>query len=305
MNGLCGRTVSACGRSVFIYFAVYRMSMDELDQKLDRLRVLVRSLGNAVVAFSGGVDSTLVLRIAQEELGERALAITAASASVPAYELGKAEEIARHIGARHLIIRGKEMNDANYRKNDSQRCYFCKSNLYTQLREVAAAQGFGHIINGINKDDLFDFRPGIRAAQELRVHAPLKEAGLGKMEVVELARHFGLPNWNKPASPCLASRVPYGIAVTPEILAKIEKAEDALREAGLRQFRVRYHNEIARIEVMPAEFARVIEQAPALVERIRAAGFRHVTLDLAGFKSGGLNVVGVAHAKGVSRSGLF
>ena len=255
----------------------------------ERLRIIVRDLGRTIVAFSGGVDSSLVLKICNDELDD-VLAITAASPSYPAYELEKAKEIATHIGTRHLIVYGKEIDDDNYRKNTMQRCYFCKSNLYKQLEEVAREKGYKTIVNGVNSDDLFDFRPGMKAAEEFSVRSPLKEAGLGKKQIIDLAYELGLPNWNKPASPCLSSRVPYGITITPEILEKIEKAENVLREVGINQFRVRYHKEIARIEVGKEEFAGIIEHAELIVQRIRNIGFRYVTLDLAGFKSGNLNM---------------
>lgn len=290
----------SCGRRSVHKLVEVHPTSRSMRRSLDALRAIVRELGDAAVAFSGGVDSSLVLKICCEERGGRVLAITAVSPSFPEYELQKAKEVAAHIGARHLVIRGKETGDERYRKNDRQRCYFCKSNLYAQLREVAQREGYRTIVNGINHDDLFDFRPGIKAAEELHVRAPLKEAGIGKAEVVELARRMGLPNWDKPASPCLSSRVPYGTVITPEILEKIEKAEEVLRRMGLRQFRVRYHKEIARIEVEKEEMGVVMEQAETIVQQFRAIGFRFVTLDLAGFRSGSLNE-GILHEGALQR----
>ena|SRR3989338_9104958 len=259
---------------------------------IDNLRSYVSKLDDALVAFSGGVDSSLVLKVCYDELKEKTLAVTAASPSLPAYELENAKKIAEWIGVKHIVVKGTEAEDANYLKNDMKRCYFCKSNLYSKLLEVRKEFSFKNIINGINLDDMRDYRPGIKAADEYKVISPLKECGIGKKEIVEIAKFIGLPNWNKPASPCLSSRVPYGTAINQEVLKKIELAEDFLRSFGLWQFRVRYHNDVARIEAEKKDFEKIFGNAEAIISKFKEIGFRYVTLDLRGFRSGSLNEVG-------------
>ena len=263
--------------------------MNILFEKINMLRERIRKLDDALVAFSGGVDSSLVLKICYDELKNKTIAVTAVSPSVSNFELENAKSIAEWVGVKHIIVKSSETDDANYLKNDSQRCYFCKSNLYKKLLEVREQFNFRNIVNGINHDDIYDYRPGIKAAQEYQVVSPLKDVNLGKKDIVEIANFLGLPNWNKPASPCLSSRVPYGIAITPDILEKIEKAENVLRQLGFNQFRVRYYKETAQIEVEKYEFAKVIENASIISQQIKSVGFRYVVLDLAGFKSGNLN----------------
>ena len=263
--------------------------MNSLSAKMGELRSSVAKLDDALVAFSGGVDSSLVLKICHDELKERAIAVTAVSPSFANNELENAKKIAEWIGVKHIIVKGTEAEDTNYLKNDMKRCYFCKSNLYSKLLEVRKEFNFHNIVNGINHDDLKDYRPGIKAAGEYNVISPLRDCGLGKLEIVEMAKYLSLPNWNKPASPCLSSRVPYGIAINDEILKKIELAEDFLRSLGLLQFRVRYHNDIARIEAEKKDFQKVLENSDAIITKFREIGFRHITLDLRGFRSGSLN----------------
>ncbi len=264
---------------------------EEIVQKLKTLRHSIRLLGKTIIAYSGGIDSTLVAKIARDELGEHAIAVTAVSSSYPRYELEKAKEIAACIGVTHVLAETKEVNNPNYMKNSPERCYFCKSTLYETLKRIAHEKQVPHIINGINLDDTTDFRPGMRAANEAHVLSPLKSAGLTKKEIRIISHSLGLPNWDKPASPCLSSRVPYGIAITPEILGKVEKAESVLREFGFTQFRVRYHKEIARIEVGKNDFLAVLEHGDEITKRIREIGFAYVCLDLRGFRSGSLNEV--------------
>ncbi len=263
------------------------------DQPLGRLRETVRGYASAITAFSAGVDSTLVAVVAQQELGPAALAATAVSASLAPSELDDAANLARSLGLNHRLVNTREVEDERYATNPVDRCYFCKSHLYTELEALAAQVGARHILNGLNVDDLGDWRPGARAAAERggMVRSPLHEAGLGKAEIRAAARQLGLPNWDKPALACLSSRVPYGERVTPEKLARIGRAEQALRALGFRQLRVRHFADRARVEIAPDELGRV--EAEGLAERIQAEllalGFPAVDIDPRGYRSGRMN----------------
>ena len=262
-------------------------------QPLARLRAVVRAYDSAITAFSAGVDSTLVAVVAQQELGERALAATAVSASLAPSELEDAVELARALGLHHRLVRTDEVEDERYATNPVDRCYFCKTHLYTELDRVAAETGARVILNGLNVDDLGDWRPGARAAAERqdRVRSPLHEAGLGKTEIRAAAQELDLPNWNKPALACLSSRLPYGERVTPAKLQRVARAEQALHALGFRQLRVRHFADRARVEIAPDELARV--QAEGLSARIEtellALGFPAVEIDPRGYRSGRLN----------------
>jgi uncharacterized protein len=254
----------------------------------------LRGYGRVAVAFSGGIDSTVVAQAAQLALGENALAVTAVSDSLAEGELEEAEALARRIGIRHRVIRTEEFADPNYLRNQTDRCYFCKSELYSRLAGLLSALGADVIASGANADDTGDHRPGMRAAAEYSVRHPLLECGLNKTAVRDLARAWGLPTWDKPATPCLSSRIAYGESVTLERVRMIDQAEQWLRRHGLRLLRVRYHKgDLARIEVPIEELPRLAspEIRSTLVPAFRALGFQYVTLDLEGFRSGSLNAV--------------
>ncbi len=261
----------------------------ELERKHRRLREILRECGSVLVAYSGGVDSALVMLVAHQELGGRMLACIGVSPSYPVREMRQAVELAEELGVPYRLVNTQEHLDPNYAANPANRCYFCKSELHDRLLEIARAEGWQAVVDGTNASDLGDDRPGILAARERGVRSPLAEAGLTKAEVRELARHLGLPVWDKPAMACLSSRVPHGTPITPELLRQIEAAEDVLVALGFRQFRVRHHGEIARIEIPVEDFPKALEHRAEIVEGVRAAGYRFVTLDLAGFRSGSLS----------------
>ena len=269
----------------------------------------LRSYGRAAVAYSGGIDSTVVAQAAYEALGDAAIAVTAVSESLAAGELEEAQELAQKIGIRHRVIRTEEFADPNYRRNDSDRCYFCKSELYGRLSGMLNELAVEVIASGANTDDMGDYRPGLRAASEHGVRHPLQECGLNKADVRALARGWGLPTWDKPATPCLSSRVAYGEDPTPERVRMIDQAEQWLRQHGLRVLRVRYHKgDLARIEVPVDDLPRFVELQlrGELVAAFRTLGFKFVTLDLEGFRSGSMNSVIPIESllRGVSRDQL-
>lgn len=244
-----------------------------------------------VVALSGGADSAYLAWAAHRALGERALSVTAISASFPAFDREQVERLVRAVGLRHEFIETHEVENPRYAANQGDRCYHCKDELFTVLGRLAAERGFAAVAYGINADDTGDFRPGHRAAGEHEVLSPLLDAGLTKQEIRALSRRAGLPTWDRPASACLSSRIPYGSEVTPEKLAQIERGEAVLREMGFRQFRVRHHGELARIEIAPEEMPRALDPGVLreMGQRLRGAGFLYVTLDVEGYRQGSLN----------------
>jgi uncharacterized protein len=262
--------------------------------KRDRLLELLQSLGSVAVAFSGGVDSGVVAKAASIALGDKAVAVTGESPSLPRSELEAARRLAEHIGIRHVIVPTDELQDPNYVRNAGDRCYFCKSELYDRMAELLPELGVRWICSGANRDDLGDYRPGLQAAAERSVRHPLQEVGLSKPEVRTLARHWGLPIWDKPASPCLSSRIAPGLPVTVERLRRIEQAEAFLKHNGFSECRVRLHEgELARVEVPAQSLARMVEPGfrERLVDHLLSLGFRFVTVDLQGLRSGSLNVL--------------
>ncbi|MDE3179104.1 MAG: ATP-dependent sacrificial sulfur transferase LarE [Acidobacteriota bacterium] len=265
--------------------------MDELQAKEARLDADLRSISSLIVAYSGGVDSAYLAYAAAQALGEKVLAITALSESYSARDREIAKNCARAFGIPHEFINTSEVEDPKYRANNPDRCFFCKSELFTKLDELAAQRGFAAVAYGINVDDQGDWRPGHRAARDHAVLAPLLKAGLTKADIRELARRAGIPVWDRPASACLASRIAYGLEVTPERLAVIEKGEEAVRSLGFRQFRVRHHGNMARLEIAPEELSRALTSAMAakFVEIFKSLGFVYVTLDLEGYRRGSLN----------------
>jgi pyridinium-3,5-biscarboxylic acid mononucleotide sulfurtransferase len=261
------------------------------EQKEQQLIAALANCSSIIVALSGGADSAYLAWAAQHALGERAISITALSPSFSAHDRSMVEDFVRKLGVRHEFIVTNEMDNPAYRANNADRCYFCKDELFNVLDDVAAQRKFAAVCYGVNADDTLDFRPGHRAAHEHKVLAPLLDAGLSKIEIRSLSERAGLPTWDRPASACLSSRLPYGTEVTPERLALVERGEAALRDLGFRQFRVRLHDKLARIEISPEEMPTALspEMAAKMAAHLKAAGFAYVALDLEGYRQGSLN----------------
>ena len=262
---------------------------NQLIQKYEQLKNSITRLDSAIIAFSGGIDSALVLKVAYDILGEKVIAVTADSPSLPRRELEETKKIAQQIGVRHLIINTEETENKNYLKNPSNRCYYCKSELYTELRNVAEQLGIKNILNGTNFDDLGDHRPGLKAADENDIISPLKNAKLTKNEIRELAKSLGLEIWDKPSSPCLSSRIPYGHEITLKRLSMIENAENFLKDFGIRELRVRHFGKIARIEVNENDKSKINRNINSIEKKFDEIGFNQIIIS--NFKSGSLNVM--------------
>lgn len=261
-----------------------------LDAKTDKLRAILADMGGCVIGFSGGVDSTLLFAVAAQVLGERALAVTATSKTYPERELNEARELALQIGGRHLVIVSEELDIPEFRHNPRNRCYYCKKELFGKLRDIADREELGYVLDGTNCDDASDHRPGRVAAGELQVRSPLEEAGFTKQDIRDLSRDMGLTTWDKPAFACLSSRFPYGTSITPARVDQVGLAEESLRELGFRTLRVRYHGDVARIELGKEEFDRATgDLRDDVVRLVKRAGFVYVALDLQGYRTGAMN----------------
>ena len=264
-----------------------------LDEKLELLKDIIRKKGSAAVAFSGGVDSTFLIRVAKEVLGDKLIAVTATSSTYPERELNEAIKYAKDFGVKHIIISSEELDIEGFANNPKNRCYYCKKELFTKVKEVALENGIEYVFDGSNLDDNGDYRPGMLAAKELLVVSPLKEAGLTKKDIRDLSKEYGLATWNKPAFACLSSRFPYGNKITLPKLKMIDQAEQFLLDMGIRQVRVRHHGEIARIEVAPEEREKFfnIEFMDKISSKFKEIGFIYITLDISGYRTGSMNEV--------------
>lgn len=268
------------------------MQDDLLQRKLDRLRGLLSEMRSVLVAYSGGIDSTFVFKVAHEQLQDKAVGVTAVSPTFPSIELETAKRLAQEIGARHEIVRTDQLEIPEFTKNDAARCFHCKTDLYQLLGTIRQARAISCVVDGTNLDDLGDDRPGIRAAREWGVRSPLVDAELSKADIRILAKGLGLSNWDKPAAACLSSRIPRGMTITMDKLSRIEEAEAALQSEGLRHYRVRDHGEIARIEVGPHDLQLLMEaeRCARVSTRLKELGFRFVTVDLEGYRPGGVSL---------------
>lgn len=273
-----------------------------MEEKFNRLKDIIKEMGSLLVAYSGGVDSSFLLKAASDILGNRVVAVTAASPTYPLREIESAKELAELLGVKHILITSNELDIPGFSSNPTNRCYFCKNELFQKLKEKASELGLNHVADGSNYDDTKDFRPGRDAARELGIRSPLIEAELTKAEIRALAKGLNLPNWDKPSFACLSSRFPYGTEITAMRLRQIENCENIIREMGFRQFRVRYHNEIARIEVDRNELKRFYNDKimDYIIEGFKANGFVYITLDLEGYRTGSMNqpllIGGESHA---------
>ena len=273
---------------------------NKINEKLKKLQEILKNMDSVIVAYSGGVDSTFLLKVAHDALGDDVIAVTAISSTYPKRELIDAKSFAQKIGVIHRIIKTDEMKNEGFSKNTTSRCYYCKKELFTKIKKIALTQNIKYVLDGSNADDKDDYRPGEKALIELGVRSPLKEAGLTKEEIRELSHKMYLKTWDKPAMACLASRFPYGIRITKKRLKQVELAEGFLSKLGLNQIRVRYHNEIARIEVAENDFDKILKNRKKITYYFKKLGFTYVTMDIEGYRTGSLNE-GLKHEKNFKR----
>jgi len=259
--------------------------------KFEKLKNLLGEMGKVLVAFSGGVDSSFLLKVAVDVLGENVLAVIASSETYPEKERDEAVKLAKRLNVRYEVIQTKELENPDFAHNPPERCYFCKMELFSKLKDIAESEGIPHVLDGSNFEDTSDFRPGAKAAEELGVRSPLKEVGLVKQEIRQLSKYVDLPTWNKPSMACLSSRFPYFTEIEPESLKQVAQAEEFLKGLGFNQVRVRHHGQIARIEIEPQEFSKIVEKATKekIINAFKKFGFIYIALDLAGFRSGSMN----------------
>ena len=259
--------------------------------KYEKLKNLIGEMGKVLVAFSGGVDSSFLLKVAVDVLGEDVLAVIASSETYPEKERDEAVKLAKRLNVRYEVIQTKELENPDFAHNPPERCYFCKMELFSKLKDIAESEGIPYVLDGSNFEDTSDFRPGAKAAEELGVRSPLKETGLVKEEIRQLSKYVDLPTWNKPSLACLSSRFPYFTEIEPESLKQVAQAEEFLKGLGFNQVRVRHHGQIARVEIEPQEFSKIVEKATKekIINAFKKFGFIYITLDLAGFRSGSMN----------------